>query len=96
VLTSVEGSIQLAESMEARAFGSGRRTSMETTALHSGDWLLIGTSLAAALLFLAAQTAGRLADWAPYPSLQPPGLDALPLLGCLLLFMPAVTWRSRG
>jgi energy-coupling factor transport system permease protein len=96
VLTSVEGSIQLAESMEARAFGAGPRTSMETTILRAGDWLLAAASGAAVLLLIAAQAAGALADWAPYPSLQPPPLDALPILGCLLLFAPAVLWRTRA
>src|SRR5216684_2585648 len=34
VLTSVEGSIQLAESMEARGFGSGPRTTLRSTVLN--------------------------------------------------------------
>src|SRR5579872_119443 len=42
VLTSVEGSIQLAESMEARGFGSGLRTSLSREAMHRDDWLLVG------------------------------------------------------
>src|SRR6202158_5071838 len=44
VLTSVEGSIQLAESMEARGFGSGPRTSFHGTHMLRIDWVLIRTS----------------------------------------------------
>ena len=44
VLTSVEGSIQLAESMESRGFGSGSRTSMRTVHLNASDWWLVATS----------------------------------------------------
>ena len=38
VLTSVEGSIQLAESMESRGYGSGARTSMRAVRLSARDW----------------------------------------------------------
>jgi energy-coupling factor transport system permease protein len=95
VLTSVEGSIQLAESMEARAFGSGRRTSMSSAPLRCSDWLLITTSAVAVLGFVASYAAGWAAGWAPYPTLSAPVVDIGPLLACLLLFTPVVTWRSR-
>jgi energy-coupling factor transport system permease protein len=92
VLTSVEGSIQLAESMEARGFGSGPRTSLQAAHLGRNDWILVATSAAAVIAFIA----GRASDWYPYPTLHAPQLDIVPLAACLLLFTPVLTWRSRA
>jgi energy-coupling factor transport system permease protein len=92
VLTSVEGSIQLAESMEARGFGSGPRTSLHRSALKTRDWILVGASAAAVLLFVAAQASG----WYPYPTLTWPVVGLAPLAACLLLFAPVLVWRSRA
>jgi energy-coupling factor transport system permease protein len=96
VLTSVEGSIQLAESMEARGFGSGPRTSMDTGKLTQNDWLLIAMSAIAVAIFVLAHLAGWAADWYPYPSITVPAIDIRPLMACCLLFTPAVLWRSRA
>lgn len=96
VLTSVEGSIQLAESMESRGFGSGPRTSMRTVSLSAGDWLLISASALALLGFIASHVSGWAADWAPYPTLATPVVDPRPVLACLFLFSPVVLWRSRA
>src|SRR5260370_2671947 len=63
VLTSVEGSIQLAESMEARGFGSGVRTTMAGHALRRSDWLLVAASVLALAGFAAARAAGWAAGW---------------------------------
>lgn len=96
VLTSVEKSIQLAESMEARGFGSGPRTSFEPAAMDRKDWLLIAASAFAIVMFLAAQLAGLATEWYAYPILTAPSLDALSLGACALLFTPVLTWRSRA
>jgi energy-coupling factor transport system permease protein len=96
VLTSVEGSIQLAESMEARGFGSGPRTSMDTRKLSQSDWLLITTSAIAVAMFILTHIAGWAAEWYPYPSITIPEIDIRPLIACCLLFTPAVLWRSRA
>jgi energy-coupling factor transport system permease protein len=96
VLTSVEGSIQLAESMEARGFGSGPRTSLKPAPLRVSDWLLIVASAAAVVTFVAAHATGWEADWFPYPTLSAPAIDLRPVLSCLLLFAPVLIWRSRG
>jgi energy-coupling factor transport system permease protein len=96
VLTSVEGSIQLAESMEARGFGSGPRTALRASPLRTADWWLIGSSAAAVTLFLAARAAGWAADWQPYPALKLPPIDPISLVACLLLFAPVIAWRSRA
>lgn len=96
VLTSVEGSIQLAESMEARAFGSGARTPMETPRLRRADWLVLAASVAAGGGFVVAMAAGRVAGWGAYPTLAAPQVDPVPALLCLLLFVPVTQWRSRA
>ncbi len=96
VLTSVEGSIQLAESMEARGFGSGPRTSLRSSPLRRSDWMVVVASAAAVITFIAAHASGLAADWYPYPTLALPAVGIAPLAACLLLFAPVVTWRSRA
>jgi energy-coupling factor transport system permease protein len=96
VLTSVEGSIQLAESMEARGFGSGPRTSLKGSPLMTSDWLLVAASASAVLGFVGARMAGWAADWYPYPTLAAPAVGVVALAACLLLFAPVITWRSRA
>lgn len=95
VLTSVEGSIQLAESMEARGFGSGARTAMASRALRRSDWLLAAAAGAASATFAVAHAAGWAADWFPYPTLTLPTVHPWPVVACLLLFAPVLVWRSR-
>lgn len=92
VLTSVEGSIQLAESMEARGFGSGPRTSFKATRLQTRDWILIAASAGAVILFATAQAG----PWYPYPTLTLPVVGLAPIAACLLLSTPVLTWRSRA
>jgi energy-coupling factor transport system permease protein len=96
VLTSVEGSIQLAESMEARGFGSGPRTSVKPVRLQRSDWLVIGASSAALAIFVTSQAAGWAAPWYAYPTLTAPSIDPRPLVACLLLLAPVPVWRSRN
>jgi energy-coupling factor transport system permease protein len=95
VLTSVEGSIQLAESMEARGFGSGARTTMASRALQRSDWLLVAASALALSVFGVAHATGLAADWLPYPTLTWPAINPWPVVACLLLFTPVLLWRSR-
>lgn len=96
VLTSAEGSIQLAESMEARGFASTTRTSFRPVRLGPADWLLIGASALAVAVFLAAHATGWAADWYAYPTLTAPPLDIPAVAACVLLFTPVLTWRSRA
>ena len=91
VLTSIEGSIQLAESMDARGYGSGPRTTMQSRRLVTSDWVLIVFSALALVIFAASRPAG----WAAYPTLTAPDINAAAVLACLLLFTPVVVWRSR-
>jgi energy-coupling factor transport system permease protein len=95
VLTSVESSIQLAESMEARGFGSGPRTHVEPPRMSRADWLVSGGAAAAIVLFAVSLCAGWAAPWAAYPTLSAPLIDLRPLAACVLLFLPVPAWRSR-
>src|SRR5260370_8317391 len=72
VLTSVEGSIQLAESMEARGFGSGPRTALKSSPLRKSDWFLVGASAAAVTTFLASRPPSAPPDPYAHPPLPPP------------------------
>ncbi len=96
VLTSAESSIQLAESMEARGFGGGPRTSFLRPRLERDDWLLIGTSGLAVFGFVILHAAGFAADWYAYPSLTLPAIQPPAVAACLLLFTPVLTWRRRA
>jgi energy-coupling factor transport system permease protein len=96
VLTSAEGSIQLAESMEARGFASGPRTTYRRPRLNGADWAVVVASALAVASFAISRAAGWAADWYAYPTLISPAVDPRPLLACLLLFTPVVAWRRRG
>ncbi len=95
VLTAVEGSIQLAEAMEARGYGAGPRSSWLRPALRRRDRLVVMGSAAAVALFFAARLSGQAADWYPYPSLNLPALEPLPLAAYLLLPLPVLLWYWR-
>ena len=88
VLSAIEDSIQLAESMEARGFGSGHRTAFARPAWSRRD-VVIATAAAAALgTFVVAKVAGVAQDWDPYPSLQPPEVNFPVAAAILLLLLP--------
>jgi energy-coupling factor transport system permease protein len=95
VLTAIEDSIQLAEAMEARAFGSGPRTHLRPPALGAEGWAVVGLALAAVLAFTVSRALGWAADWYPYPVWQLPMLSPLPALACSALALPAWPWRSH-
>jgi len=96
VLTSAEGSIQLAESMEARGFGSGRRTAFARPGMDLAGWAVVLASGAAVALFLLARAQGWAADWFAYPTFHLPAVDPRAAAACLLLFAPVVAWRRRA
>jgi len=96
VLTSAEGSIQLAESMEARGFGSGARTRFARAPLMRADWIVIASAGLALVGFVLARFLGWAAEWFAYPSLAAPSVDLRALAVCLLLFTPVVVWRRRA
>jgi energy-coupling factor transport system permease protein len=90
VLTTIEGSVLLAEAMEARAFGSGRRTAQAGSRWKRGDLAITATSLIGVTGFVVALCLGQVPGWQPYPSLTLPALNWWPALCCLLLFTPAL------
>jgi len=89
VLTTIEGSVLLAESMEARAFGSGHRTASAGPGWRTTDVVIAGTSAAVLVTFIAALGFGQVPVWHPYPALTLPSLGWWPFLTCLGLFVPA-------
>jgi energy-coupling factor transport system permease protein len=90
VLTAIEDSVLLAEAMEARAFGAGRRTSYATTRFGGREALVIAAALAAAAVFIGLRVAGVPMDWYPYPTLSLPPIHPLAVAGCLGLALPAL------
>lgn len=96
MLTALESSIDLAEAMTARAYGTGRRTSYRVarwSLFDAGSAVLAVTGAAVIALDVAA---GRIAEWYPYPSLTPPQADPLAVGACLLLALPALRWSRSG
>lgn len=95
ILTSVEDALALAEAMEARAYGLGRRTTYAVRGWSVRDVLSVFGAVVAAGAFLAARLAGVPLDWQPYPAVSLPPLPA-PLIGAaLLLALPVIPWPSR-
>jgi energy-coupling factor transport system permease protein len=90
VLTAIEDSVLLAEAMEARAFGGGRRTSYASSKFGGREVVVVAAALSAAALFLALRVSGVAMDWYPYPTLSPPPVNPLLVAGCLGLALPAV------
>jgi energy-coupling factor transport system permease protein len=89
VLTAIEDSVQLAEAMEARAFGAARRTGYSTARWHRGDLLVVLTALAAFGVFLAVRLGGSDPDWYPYPTPYLPSIQPALVVACLALALPA-------
>jgi energy-coupling factor transport system permease protein len=95
LLTAIEDSVQLAEAMEARAYGSGPRTSFTVSRWRSSDTVLLLASATVAGGFLLARAFGAGADWHAYPRLTAPELQPFLVALCLLLFVPALPWPHR-
>jgi energy-coupling factor transport system permease protein len=93
LLTAIEDSVQLAEAMEARAYGSGPRTSFALSPWRASDMALLVTATAVAGGFILARVLGAGGDWHVYPQLGAPELEPGLVALCLLLFLPAVRWR---
>ncbi|MGH7642170.1 MAG: energy-coupling factor transporter transmembrane component T family protein [Candidatus Dormibacteria bacterium] len=90
VLTTIEGSVLLAEAMEARAFGSGTRTALATGRWRLADRTVAVSAGAAMAGFVLAMIFGQVPSWQPYPNLILPGLNWWPALCYLALFVPAL------
>jgi energy-coupling factor transport system permease protein len=93
LLSALDESMQLAEAMEARGFGSGPRTRFATVSMDAAAWLVVACSVAAIVLTVVARVSGSLPDWYPFPTLTVPPVAVLPLAACTLLSAPLVAWR---
>lgn len=90
VLTAIEGSMELAEAMEARAFGSGPRSRYAPAAWRRRDVAVTLAAVAAMTLTIVGRMLGWVPDWYPYPALTFPPVSP-PMVGaCLLLALPAL------
>ncbi|MDQ2959665.1 MAG: energy-coupling factor transporter transmembrane protein EcfT [Candidatus Dormibacteraeota bacterium] len=93
VLSALDDSLQLAEAMEARGFGSRTRTSYTTHRVdRHGVFVLVAAAVAGVLVVVARAT-GSVSDWYPFPAAVLPDVALLPLLACLLLAAPLLPWR---
>lgn len=77
VLGAIDRSVQLAESMEARAFGSGPRTGAATAQRSGWGVAMVGVAGAALAVLVVARLHGASGEWYPYPTPSVP--DAGPL-----------------
>ena len=94
LLTAIEDSVRLAEAMEARAFGSGRRTGYAGSSTSAWGFVVALSAVGAVALFVGARLAGVETDWYPYPVLSMPPVNPILAVGCLALALPAI--RSRA
>jgi energy-coupling factor transport system permease protein len=94
-VTAMEDSLQLAESMEARGFGSGARTRFSAPVLRPADIAVLLTAIAAIVLIVVARATGVDDDWYPTPSPTLPPVHPLAVLACALLVTPLLAWRSQ-
>jgi energy-coupling factor transport system permease protein len=97
VLTAIEDSVLLAEAMEARGFGAGRRTSYARSSWSKWEGAVVAGALGSAVLFIAIRLLGAPVDWYPYPTLAWPPIHPVLVAGCLALALPAfVPSRPAG
>ena len=89
VLTAIEDSVLLAESMEARGFGSGRRSSYAGSSWGRWEGAVVALALGSAVLFVGFRLAGVAVDWYPYPTLALPPIEPVLVMACLTLALPA-------
>jgi len=94
VLTALEGSITLAEAMEARGYGSGARTHYSDQVWRRGDMVVAVVAPVAAALFVALRVGGWIGDWYPFPDLTWPAVELAGVACCLVLAIPLVVWRQ--
>ena len=90
VLTAIEDSVMLAEAMEARGFGAGRRTGYAGAMWSRRDVVIAASAAGAAALFVGFRLAGVAVDWYPYPTLYLPPINPALVAGCLALALPSL------
>jgi energy-coupling factor transport system permease protein len=93
VLSALEDSMERAEAMEARGFGTGPRSSYVISSTNRGDLVLLASAIVALCAWLGALLSGLVRDWVPSPGLSVPDVSGLPLLSCLVLSLPSAMTR---
>ena len=96
LLGAIERSVQLAESMEARAFGTGRRTSAADPDRSGRCTAMAVVAVAAVAAVVAARAAGAGGSWYPYPTPSVPAVGAGPLIPAVLLGLAAMLLPAEG
>ncbi len=107
LISSLEGSLQIAEAMQARAFGSGPRSRYQRFPVRPRDGIIGLASILSVTLAVYAKARG-FADYVYYPQLGTlagnfpalvwPGLIALALLPVVLMgwgWRHCLSWRSK-
>ncbi len=93
LLTALEDSVQLAETMEARGYSEHPRSRYRPHAWTSRDTLVTTSAAAIVGLVATAHMAGLIVDWHAYPYLSAPAFSVLlPAVG-LLLLAPVLRWN---
>lgn len=95
VLTAIEDSVLLAESMEARGFGAGRRTGYAVARWGRWDVAVLAAALGAVAVFIGLRVAGAEIDWYPYPTLYLPPINPALVAACLALAVPGLASPAR-
>lgn len=95
VLGAIDRSVQLAESMEARAFGAGRRTRL---AADGRSQRLVGVAVAgaAAIVVAGIARAQGLADWYAYPVPTLPSVAPLALAPAVMIALVGMAIPPEG
>lgn len=93
VLTALEGSIALAEAMEARGYGSGARSHYSDLVWRWADVVVCVVAPVAAIAFVLLRVSGSIADWYPFPNVSLPPVNGVGVACCLALALPALVWR---
>ena len=89
LLGAIDRSVQLAESMEARAFGAGRRTSLVTKESAARLVSVVATGVVAVALAALARASGTI-GWYPYPVPTVPPLVPLAIAPAALVWLAAL------
>lgn len=85
LLGAIERSVQLAESMEARAFGSGRRTTAFGSDRSAASAAVGLSALAALVLVVIIRASGSAGSWYAYPTPSSPSISVVVLAPAVLL-----------
>ncbi len=85
LLGAIDRSVQLAESMEARAFGAGRRTSMVGGERRAGLAVVALVGVVAVTIAVAVHLTGTLGGWYAYPVPTVPSVAPLVMAPAVLV-----------